>query len=168
MLNEETTYTQLRENLASKLAEVADNNTIVVVKRRDGKDVALIAADELSSLLETVHLLRSPDDCSSLVWCPRAIAKPHHSTKHHWWIVRGFRDWSPEKNALSLNQMTISQSGVQLFSSLNLERIGCGSARPISRGMRLNLGFVMQHVISRHLAPSQMVAAYSNPVSLRS
>lgn len=67
MLNEETTYTQLRENLASKLAEVADNNTIEVIKRRDGKDVALIAADELSSLLETVHILRSPEDCSSLV-----------------------------------------------------------------------------------------------------
>jgi antitoxin YefM len=46
---------------------VAENNTIVVIKRRDGKDVALIAADELSSLLETVHLLRSPEDCSSLV-----------------------------------------------------------------------------------------------------
>jgi antitoxin YefM len=67
MLNEETTYTQLRENLASKLAQVADNNTIVVIKRRDGKDVALIASDELSSLLETVYLLRSPEDCSSLV-----------------------------------------------------------------------------------------------------
>ena len=66
MLNQETTYTQLRENLASKLAQVADNNTIVVVKRRDGKDVALIAADELSSLLETVHLLRSPANARRL------------------------------------------------------------------------------------------------------
>lgn len=66
MLNEETTYTQLRENLANKLAKVADNNTIVVVKRSDGKDVALIAADELSSLLETVHLLRSQKNARRL------------------------------------------------------------------------------------------------------
>jgi antitoxin YefM len=66
MLNEETTYTQLRENLATQLAKVLDDNTIVVVKRRDGKDVALIAADELSSLLETVHLLRSQKNARRL------------------------------------------------------------------------------------------------------
>jgi antitoxin YefM len=32
----------------------------VVVRRRGARDVAIIAADELSSLTETAHLLRSP------------------------------------------------------------------------------------------------------------
>jgi len=60
MLSEEKTYSQARQNLASTLDDVVDNNTVIVIKRRSGKDVALIAADELSSLMETVHLLRSP------------------------------------------------------------------------------------------------------------
>lgn len=56
----ETTYSKLREELSSFLDRVSDDREIVVVKRRGGKDVALIDAHELSSLLETAHLLRSP------------------------------------------------------------------------------------------------------------
>jgi antitoxin YefM len=33
---------------------------VVLVRRRKGGDVALVAADELAGLLETAHLLRSP------------------------------------------------------------------------------------------------------------
>jgi antitoxin YefM len=33
---------------------------VVMVRRRHGGDVALVAADELTGLLETAHLLRSP------------------------------------------------------------------------------------------------------------
>ena len=33
---------------------------VVIVRRRGAKDVALIPADELSSLMETAYLLRSP------------------------------------------------------------------------------------------------------------
>lgn len=40
MLSKETPYTQVREKLASTLKDVADNNTIVVIKRKGGKDVA--------------------------------------------------------------------------------------------------------------------------------
>jgi antitoxin YefM len=56
----ETTYSKLREELASFLDRVSDDREVVVVKRRGGKNVALIDAHELSSLLETAHLLRSP------------------------------------------------------------------------------------------------------------
>jgi len=56
----ETTYTKLREELATFLDRVTDDREVVVVKRRGGKDVALIDADELSSLLETARLLSSP------------------------------------------------------------------------------------------------------------
>lgn len=66
MLTSETTYTQARENLASLLDKVVDDNEIVVIKRRDRPNVALIAESELSSLLETVYLLRSPENAKRL------------------------------------------------------------------------------------------------------
>ena len=67
MFSIQTTYTQARENLASLLNEIENDNTIAVIKRRGHKDIALITADELSSLLETVYLLRSPHNAQRLL-----------------------------------------------------------------------------------------------------
>ena len=53
----ETTYTSLRERLASVLDQVANDQEVVIVRRRGAKDVALIPAEELASLMETAHLL---------------------------------------------------------------------------------------------------------------
>jgi antitoxin YefM len=76
----ETTYTQLREKLASMLDRVVDDCEVVIVRRKTGKDVALIAADELSGLLETVHLLRSPKNAQRLMSAmrraERRVGKP--------------------------------------------------------------------------------------------
>lgn len=76
----ETTYSKLREELASFLDRVSDDREVVVVKRRKGKDVALIDASELSSLLETAHLLRSPRNAQRLIRAlrdtERGIGKP--------------------------------------------------------------------------------------------
>ena len=62
----ETTYTHLRERLAAVLDQVTDNQEVVIVRRRGAKDVALIPADELSSLMETSYLLRSPANAKRL------------------------------------------------------------------------------------------------------
>ncbi len=62
----ETSYTELRENLASYLARVVDDREVVVVKRRGAGDVALIALDELAGLEETAYLLRSPANARRL------------------------------------------------------------------------------------------------------
>jgi antitoxin YefM len=63
----ETTYTKLRENLATFLDRVTDDREVVVVKRRRGQpDVAIIAADELAGLEETAYLLRSPKNAQRL------------------------------------------------------------------------------------------------------
>ncbi len=62
----ETTYTALRENLASYLDRVVDDREVIVVKRRGARDVAIIAADELAGLDETAHLLRSPANAKRL------------------------------------------------------------------------------------------------------
>jgi antitoxin YefM len=63
----ETTYTSLRERLASVLNQVANDQEVVIVHRRGAKDVALLPADELASLMETAHLLRSPKNARRLL-----------------------------------------------------------------------------------------------------
>jgi antitoxin YefM len=62
----EITYTQARANLKALLDEAADSREPVIIHRRGGGDVALIAVDELRSLIETAHLLRSPKNAERL------------------------------------------------------------------------------------------------------
>ena len=63
----QTTYSNARNNLASLLEQVTDEQEIVVINRRGREDVALVSASELSSLLETAHLLRSPKNANRLL-----------------------------------------------------------------------------------------------------
>jgi len=51
---------------------VASTREPVIIHRRNGEDVALVSADELSGLLETAHLLRSPKNARRLL---SALAK---------------------------------------------------------------------------------------------
>jgi antitoxin YefM len=62
----ETTYTSLRENLASVLDRVVDPQETVIDRRRGARDVALLPATELAGLMETAHLLRSPRNARRL------------------------------------------------------------------------------------------------------
>jgi antitoxin YefM len=66
MLSKETSYSQARQNLASILDEVVEQKQILIIKGRNRRNVALIAEDELSSLLESVYLLRSPENALRL------------------------------------------------------------------------------------------------------
>lgn len=63
----QTTYSNARENFASLLEQVASDREIVIINRRGHEDVALVTASELSSLLETAHLLRSPENARRLL-----------------------------------------------------------------------------------------------------
>ena len=63
----ETTYTALRKHLAGFLDQVTDDREVVIVRRRGARDVALVPADELSSLMETAYLLRSPKNAERLL-----------------------------------------------------------------------------------------------------
>ena len=63
----ETSYSNLRENLASFLDQVVNDQDVVIVRRKGSRDVALIPADELSGLMETAHLLRSPANAKRLL-----------------------------------------------------------------------------------------------------
>lgn len=54
------TYTKARANLASLFDSVTNDQEVVIIQRRG-------AADELQSLLETAHLLRSPVNAERLL-----------------------------------------------------------------------------------------------------
>ncbi len=63
----QTTYSNARNKLASLLERVIDEQEIIIINRRGREDVALVSASELSSLLETAHLLRSPKNANRLL-----------------------------------------------------------------------------------------------------
>ena len=63
----QTTYTNARAKLAKFLDQVTQDQEIVIIKRRRAHDVAIISAEELSSLMETAHLLRSPANLKRLL-----------------------------------------------------------------------------------------------------
>lgn len=81
----ETTYTKLRQNLAAVLDQVVDRQETVVVRRKGAGDVALIPAGELSGLVETAHLLRSPRNAKRLLAAlhraERGTTKPGNVTQ---------------------------------------------------------------------------------------
>jgi antitoxin YefM len=66
-MSNQTTYTKARANLARLCNQVTANREIIIINRRGAEDVALVAASELSSLLETAHLLRSPKNAQRLL-----------------------------------------------------------------------------------------------------
>ncbi len=63
----QTTYTQARDGLAKLLDQVTHNREVVVIQRRGEEEVAMIAASELASLIETAYLLRSPANAKRLL-----------------------------------------------------------------------------------------------------
>jgi antitoxin YefM len=66
-MGKEESYSYAREHLAELWDRVTSDREPIVLTRRDHEDVALIPASELSSLLETVHLLRSPANAKRLM-----------------------------------------------------------------------------------------------------
>lgn len=63
----EASYTEARQRFASLLDRVTNDRDIVFIRRRGRERVALVAADELASLMETAHLLRSPKNAKRLL-----------------------------------------------------------------------------------------------------
>jgi antitoxin YefM len=63
----ETSYTHARANLAKLCHQVAADRDMVRITRRGGNDVVIISADELSGLMETAHLFRSPKNAARLI-----------------------------------------------------------------------------------------------------
>ena len=60
-------YTDLRANLATYMDEVCDSRDALVVTRQNARSVVLLSEDEYESMLETLHLLRSPANATRLL-----------------------------------------------------------------------------------------------------
>ena len=63
----ETTSSNACANLKAILDAVVDDREPIIIRRQDGRDAAIIAADELRSLQETAYLLRSPKNAERLL-----------------------------------------------------------------------------------------------------
>ncbi len=71
----QTTYTEARANLAKLCDQVTADLDVAIISRRGAEDVALISASELSGILETAHLLRSPKNADRLLSALRRAQK---------------------------------------------------------------------------------------------
>ncbi len=66
------TFTEARNKLKSVLDRVIDDADYTVITRRDADDAVVMSLDYFNSLLETVHLLKSPANAAHL---ERSIAQ---------------------------------------------------------------------------------------------
>ena len=71
-------YTEARNRLKSVLDGVANDANCVVITRRDAKDVVVMSIDYYNSLMETLHLLKSPANAAHLA---QSIEQFKHTTK---------------------------------------------------------------------------------------
>ncbi|NKB16912.1 MAG: type II toxin-antitoxin system Phd/YefM family antitoxin [Pseudanabaena sp. CRU_2_10] len=62
-----TTPTEARKQFFALLEKVTDLRNLVVINRKGKENVVLIAESDLSSLLETAYLLKSPENARHLL-----------------------------------------------------------------------------------------------------
>ena len=65
-------FSEARSNLKTVLDRVVEDADYTIVTRRDAPDAVVMSLDMFNSLLETVHLLKSPANAARL---ERSIAK---------------------------------------------------------------------------------------------
>ena len=88
------TYTQARANLAKLLDEVSLNKEVVIINRKNAENVAMVSESELSGILETAHLLRSPKNAQRLL---KALLKIQESEETPQSIEELKREFGLEK-----------------------------------------------------------------------
>lgn len=59
-------FTEARNSLKSIIDQVTDDADYTVIARRDAPDAVLMSLDTFNSLMETVHLLKSPANAAHL------------------------------------------------------------------------------------------------------
>ncbi|HEX3070903.1 MAG TPA: type II toxin-antitoxin system prevent-host-death family antitoxin [Thermoanaerobaculia bacterium] len=62
-----TTYAKASANLEQLLDEVAEGGEPVIIGRGKGRNVAVISTRDLRSLLETIHVFKSPNNARRLL-----------------------------------------------------------------------------------------------------
>lgn len=59
-------FTDARGNLKSVIDQVVDDADVTLITRRDAPNAVMMSQDYFDSLMETVHLLRSPANVAHL------------------------------------------------------------------------------------------------------
>ena len=59
-------FSQARNNLKSVLDEVVNDFTTTIITRRDSDDAVVMSLENYNSIIETLHLLRSPANAKHL------------------------------------------------------------------------------------------------------
>ena len=59
-------FSEARNQLKSVLDQVVTNVDITIISRRDAADAVVMSLDHYNSLMETVHLLKSPANAAHL------------------------------------------------------------------------------------------------------
>jgi antitoxin YefM len=59
-------FTEARNNLKRVLDSTVNNADYTVINRRDASDAVVMSLDSFNSLMETVHLLKSPANLAHL------------------------------------------------------------------------------------------------------
>ncbi len=59
-------FTEARNSLKAVLDQVVNDSDCTVITRRDSEDAVVMSLDYFNSLMETVHLLKSPANASHL------------------------------------------------------------------------------------------------------
>lgn len=59
-------FTEARNSLKNVLDQVVDDADYTVITRRDADDAVVMSLDHFNSLMETVHLLKSPANATHL------------------------------------------------------------------------------------------------------
>jgi len=60
-------FTEARNGLKSVLDNVVNDADYTVITRRDAEDAVVMSMEHYNSLMETVHLLKSPANASHLI-----------------------------------------------------------------------------------------------------
>ncbi|MFO6430022.1 type II toxin-antitoxin system Phd/YefM family antitoxin [Erythrobacter sp. W302b] len=60
------TYSEARKNLKSVMDKVVADHSEAIITRRNGEAVVMVSLSEWNSILETEHLLRSPENARQL------------------------------------------------------------------------------------------------------
>ncbi|KSW26087.1 MULTISPECIES: type II toxin-antitoxin system Phd/YefM family antitoxin [unclassified Pseudomonas] len=59
-------FSYARNNLKKLIEDVVDGEDFIVISRRDAPNAVLLSLDSFNSLMETVHLLKSPANAARL------------------------------------------------------------------------------------------------------
>ena len=59
-------FSDARNRLKSVLDEVVNDRDYTIISRRDADDAVVMSLDQFNSLMETVHLLKSPANATHL------------------------------------------------------------------------------------------------------